>query len=94
MQPHTEFFCACIKCSRFVRMEAIFGWYTGRNRHEKEIPMRSPMSIKRTARAVMCLLAAMLLWLCPVSLTGCSGEIYDPSVGTLELVEGDSKGPL
>ena len=56
--------------------------------------MRSPMSIKRTARAVVCLLAAMLLWLCPVSLTGCSGEIYDPSVGTLELVEGDSKGPL
>ena len=56
--------------------------------------MRSRKSARSISRVAACLLAGALLWLCLGAVMGCSGEIYDPSGGTLELEEGSNNGPM
>ena len=47
----------------------------------------------RSLRGVLCLLGgAVLLFLCLAGLIACSGEVYDPSAGTLYLEEGSGYG--
>ncbi len=48
--------------------------------------LRKPMSYM--PRVAVCLLAAVLLSLCVALLGACSGEIYDPTQGSLSLEEG------
>ena len=50
--------------------------------------MRSRKATSYMSRVAVCLLAVALLSLCLACLAGCSDEIYDPSKGTLTLVEG------
>ena len=53
--------------------------------------MRSRKATSYMSCAAVCLVAALLLALC---LGGCSGEIYDPTQGSLSLVEGTGSGGL
>ena len=50
--------------------------------------MRSRKTAAYISRTSVCLLVAALLSLCLAGFAGCSDEIYDPTQGSLTLVEG------